>query len=97
MPGYVHTTTGLEKDKMNDVLMTQKHLTDLYNSGSNEVDCKVLHADLLNILNEEHQMAHELYDAMRKRGWYSVPKADNQQVNKVYTEYENMKTELGIR
>lgn len=97
MPGYEHITTGLEKDKMNDILMTQKHLTDLYNSGANEADCKVLHADLLNILNEEHQIEHELYEAMKKRGWYNMSKADNQEVGKVYEQYDNMKVELGIK
>jgi spore coat protein CotF len=97
MSGYKYTTSSVEKDRVMDILMTQKHLTDLYNTSSNEVDCNVIHNDLVNILKEEHEMQHQLYDAMKKRGWYDTKKADQSEVNNIYNEFNNMKKELGIK
>ncbi|TDT50316.1 spore coat protein [Fonticella tunisiensis] len=97
MSGYNNTTNILEKDRMNDILATQKYLSDLYNTGANEADCSSLHNELLNILREEHEIEHRLYDAMKKRGWYDASKADMNEVNKVYNEYNSMKADLGIK
>lgn len=96
MSDYKYTTSNVEKDRVKDILMTQKHLTNLYNSTSNEVDCKDLHNEVLNILREEHEMEHILYDEMKKRGWYDTKMADSKDIENLYSECSNIKQELGI-
>lgn len=94
---YDYNTSSVEKDRITDILTTQKYLSTMYNTAANEADCSALHNELLNILKEEHEMEHKLYDAMKMRGWYSPKKADNSETQKVYNEYTNMKSDLGIK
>lgn len=96
MLDYNYNTSSVEMDKVNDILMTQKHLSDMYNNASNEVDCNNLHNEILNILKEEHEMSYKLYDAMKKRGWYDTKKADKNDVDKLYNEFNSKKGELGL-
>lgn len=96
MSDYKYTTSSVEKDRVMDILMTHKHLTDMYNNAANEVDCSVMHNEILNILKEEHELEHELYNEMKKRGWYTNKKAQTSDVTQVHSEFENMKKDLGI-
>lgn len=96
MPGYKYTGSSLEKDRMMDILLTQKHLTDLYNNSTNETDNSSLHTEVLNILNEEHELAFKLYSEMKKRGWYDVKMADSSDMNKLYSESSKTKNEMKI-
>lgn len=96
MTDYRFGSTPVEKDKAKDLLMTQKHLTEIYNTASSEVDCGSLHTETLNILREEHELAHTLYTAMKKRGWYDAKNADANEVSKVFTEFNNMKQDVGM-
>lgn len=96
MSHYKYTTSSVEKDRVMDILMTHKHLTDMYNNAANEVDCSVMHNEMLNILKEEHELEHELYNAVKKRGWYTAKMAQTDDVNKVQSEFENIKKDMGI-
>ena len=97
MAGYDYNTSSVEKDKLNDILTTQKYLSTMYNTAANEADCSALHNELLNILKEEHEMEHKLYDAMKQRGWYSPQQASASEITNIYSEYSSMKSDLGIK
>lgn len=90
MDTYSSITNPVDKDKINDILLTGKHLTDSYNTFSNEATSKSLHQDLLSILNEEHDLEFRLFEEMQKRGWYSVEYVKQEDIDKVKQSYNKM-------
>ncbi|MDR2909428.1 MAG: spore coat protein [Oscillospiraceae bacterium] len=81
------STQYQDKEMMTDVLSSQKFITSGYNTVANECACPNLKTDLLNILNEEHQIQHEVFCEMNKRGWYQTEPADQGKVNQVKQHY----------
>lgn len=95
MGEYKHMTTDVERDRVKDILLTQEHLTEMYNSFSNDIICDSLHNEMMGILREEHDMQHKLYNELRKRGWYEDSKgASLEDVKSVYDEFNNMFEEI---
>lgn len=59
-----------DKAMMNDALISQKMLTDDYNTFANECATPSVRNEFLSILSEEHQIQADVFDEMNKRGWY---------------------------
>lgn len=75
-------TNGLsDKEIMDDVLTSQKTLTGIYNTYSNECVNEALRCDMLNILRSEHNMQQSVFNEMKKRGWYAPPAAQQQMID----------------
>lgn len=83
-----------DKEIMDDILSSQKHITDVYNTFSNECTNQKLQSDMLNILKEEHVIQFNVFDEMQKRGWYSPCAAQAQMINDAKTKYENLAMQL---
>jgi len=79
-----------EKEIFNDVLTSQKFVTETYNTFANECATPNIRTEFINILNEEHQIQAEVFDEMQKRGWYPTPAADMQKVQQAKQKYQNM-------
>lgn len=86
-----------DRDRLNDLLLTEKYLTMGYNVGTFEAGNEKLHQDLLKILNETHEFQHRLFQAMFDRGWYKMQAADGTVASKAGTDFENYKTQLPYR
>lgn len=76
-----------DKEMMTDILTSQKFITGGYNTYVNECACPNLKTDMLNILNEEHQIQHDVFCEMQKRGWYPTEAADQNKINQVKQKY----------
>ena len=76
-----------DREIMEDVLTSQKHITGVYNTFSNECAHQALRNDFLNILREEHDIQASVYTEMSKRGWYSPPQAQAQMVEQAKTKF----------
>lgn len=83
-----------DKEIMDDVLTSQRHITDVYNTYSNECVNQKLQDDMLKILKEEHVIQFNVFGEMQKRGWYSPSAAQAQMVNETKTKFENIATQL---
>lgn len=83
-----------DKEIMDDVLTSQKHITDVYNSYSNECTNQQLQDDMLKILKEEHIIQFSVFGEMQKRGWYSPGAAQAQMISETKTKFENIATQL---
>ena len=79
-----------EQEMMTDALASQKLITDTYNTFANECASASLKADFMNILSEEHQIQHEIFTEMQKRGWYQVEQADQNKINQAKQKYTGM-------
>jgi spore coat protein CotF len=80
-----------EKDMMNDVLSSQKFITDTYNTFTNECATPDVRDEFLRLLGEEHQIQAEVFDLMKQRGWYQVPAADQQKVQQAKQKFQSAK------
>ncbi|MDY6017517.1 MAG: spore coat protein [Oscillospiraceae bacterium] len=83
-----------DKEILDDVLSSQKHITDVYNTYSNECVNQQLQDDMMKILKEEHTIQFNVFGEMQKRGWYSPCAAQAQMINETKTKFENIATQL---
>jgi len=77
-----------DKDMMTDLLSSQKFETGGYNTSANECACPKLRSDIMNILNEEHQIQSEIFTEMSKRGWYPTEAAEQNKINQVKQKFQ---------
>ena len=70
-----------DREMMEDVLSSQKFVTEGYNTFANECALPAVMSELMNILNEEHQIQHEVFDEMVKRGWYQTEPAPQKKID----------------
>lgn len=90
----LNNSTFSDREIMDDVLTSQKHITDVYNSYSNECVNQQLQSDMLTILKEEHNMQFDVFADMQKRGWYSPAAAEQQKVTEAKTKFQGIAGQL---
>ncbi len=91
----MNTNSGFtDREIMDDILSSQKHITDVYNTFSNECVNQQLQSDMVNILKEEHSIQFSVFSEMQKRGWYSPDAAQAQMINETKTKFEGIATQL---
>lgn len=83
-----------DRDLLNDVLATQKYLTDNFNVFAREASHDQLHQVTMGILNETHQTAREAYNLMFKKGWYTLTSASRQAVDQAHQQFSNYQTQF---
>lgn len=83
-----------DRDKINDLLASEKYLTEGYNISTFEAVNPQLQNTLKNILNETHNNRQTLYQVMDQRGWYKAENADQQQVIQAFNKFSGYKSQL---
>lgn len=76
-----------DRDIINDFLATEKYMTDGYSTALNEASNQTFYQLLLDIFTETQNKQRHLYDLMFKNGWYSLEKADQQQVSQAVDQF----------
>ena len=74
MEGYT------DKEILNDGLLAEKASTGKYNMAATECVHEQVRDTMLNILDQEHSIQHEVFEMMHKRGFYETPAAEEQKV-----------------
>lgn len=92
--GQINTAKYNDRDRINDLLASEKYLTEGYNISTFEATNPQLHSTLSNILNETHRNREQLFNAMEQRGWYKTEQADHQQVIQAYNKFNEYKSQL---
>lgn len=83
-----------DKDIFDDVLSSQKQITGIYDTFSNECVNQQLRNDMLMILNDEHQIQSDVFFEMQKRGWQSPACAQAEMINQTRTKFEGIASQL---
>ena len=83
----INTTNFGDKEMITDALTSQKMITGNYNTFANECASPALKSDFMNILSDEHQIQHEIFSEMQKRGWYNVEQADQNKISQAKQKY----------
>lgn len=87
-------TTLTEQDTMNDLLTMEKQIISSYSVGITEASCPDLRQTLTNSLIGSQQMQFEVFDTMRKQGWYQTKDAQEQDVTSAKNKYNGIKNQL---
>ena len=69
-----------EKDIRQDSLISQKQITDSYNTFAGECTSQQLRNAMLNILDDEHAIQADLFNCLQSHGWYQVEAAPQQKI-----------------
>ena len=64
------------REILEDALMSQKHITEGYNTFAGECVNEQLRHAFLNILDDEHTIQADVFCDMQSRGWYPVESAE---------------------
>ncbi len=83
-----------ERDWLNDILSSEKYLSDGYNTGLNEMQCPKLHADVQKILNDTHQNQWDAFNLMFRKGWYKMKAAEQQEIMQAKTQFEGYRSQF---
>jgi len=77
-----------ERDFLNDMLTTEKHMTSSYSTFLHEASHQQLYQDALQIFTETQNCQRELYNLMFRKGWYKLEQADQQQLQQAYQQFQ---------
>ena len=82
-----------ERDFLNDILATEKYLTDNFNIFAREASNQQLHQDTLTILNETHAAARNIFNLMFEKGWYALTAAQQQDIQQTTRQFQNYESQ----
>ena len=83
-----------ERDFLNDILATEKYLTDNFNIFTREASNQVLHETVFRILQESHAAARRLFNLMFKKGWYKLTAASQQELTQAAQQFQNYQSQF---
>lgn len=76
-----------EKEILQDGLISQKHITEAYNSYAGECVNEQLRTAMLNILDDEHRIQADMFGTLQCNGWYQVDCAEQQKIDQARQKF----------
>lgn len=83
-----------DRDILNDVLNTEKCMSDNLSTALNEASNETLFNDILPMFNDTKAAAKDLFNLLFKNGWYTLEKAEQTKIQQKYTEFSQKLSEL---
>ena len=75
------------KEILEDALMSQKHITEGYNTFAGECVNEQLRHAFLNILDDEHTIQADVFCTMQSNGLYAVESAQPQKIQQARQKF----------
>ena len=69
------------KEILADCLTMERHLTETYNQAANDSTGDDFRSDMMDILQEEHQLQSAVFHWMNRRGYHKVQRADDYEID----------------
>ena len=79
-----------DKLLMQDILMLEKGVCDLYMHGAIESSTNNISEAFKCALNDSLNMQNEIYSEMQSKGWYTTENAEQDKINTLRTKFTNM-------
>ncbi|WP_085963069.1 spore coat protein [Brevibacillus massiliensis] len=83
-----------DRDRLNDILATEKYLTDSFNTAVREASHNQLYQDMMTILTETHQCQRNIFDLMFQKGWYKLEAENQQKLDQAYQQFSGYATQF---
>lgn len=81
-----------DRDFTNDLLSTEKYMTEAYGTFLNEASHESLYQDILSIFTETQNEQRHLFHLMFQKGWYKLEPEDQQKIQQKYQQFYNYTT-----
>ncbi len=78
-----------DRDLMEEHLLVEKGVCDLYMHGTIESTTAEVHTAFKNALNESLDIQNKLYNLMAEKGWYKTETADATKMVSAKQKYSN--------
>jgi spore coat protein CotF len=78
-----------EKEMLQDGMISQKLITESYNTFAGECVNEQLRGAFLNILDDEHRIQADLFCSLQSNGWYQVEPAEQQKIQKARQKFSS--------
>ena len=79
-----------DKDLMQDILMLEKGVCDLYMHGAIEASTANVNQAFKTALSDSLTMQNSIYNDMTACGWYQTEAVQASQINSVKQKFQNM-------
>ena len=76
-----------DKNLMENILLLQKGVCDLYMHGTIESSTSDIHKSFNDALNESLCMQDKIYTKMSSKGWYSTNQVEQQKIDSVKQKF----------
>lgn len=83
-----------DRDRVNDILASEKYLGYGYSISMAEASHKELFEVLRRVAENNHNCQREIWTQMFNKGWYKVPVADGAAVTHAFDQFKQYKTQL---
>lgn len=78
-----------DREILCDALSSEKFMTENYNNYANECASPSLMNEFMTLLSEEHQIQHDVFTEMQKRGWYPTQQAPAEKVQQAKMKFSS--------
>ncbi|MBR2133889.1 MAG: spore coat protein [Eubacterium sp.] len=78
-----------DKNLMQDILMLEKGVCDLYMHGSIESSTQNINQAFKSALNESLCMQDTVYQQMKSKGWYQTEQAEQEKIDTLKQKFSN--------
>lgn len=76
-----------DRDLMENMLMLEKGVCDLYMHGAIESSTANVHQTFSNSLNDSLKLQDDIYKKMQAKGWYQTDEAEQNKLNSVKQKF----------
>jgi spore coat protein CotF len=76
-----------DRDRINDVLATEKYMTSSYSIALNEASHDQLYQDIKMINQETQDCQRDLYNLMFQKGWYGLEAEQSQKLQQTQQQF----------
>jgi spore coat protein CotF len=83
-----------DRDFINDMLATEKYMTDSYCTALNEASHEGLYKDVQAIFNETQDCQRNLFNVMFEKGWYKFDAVQQQTLDQSYQQFSGYSTQF---
>ncbi|MCL2023374.1 MAG: spore coat protein [Oscillospiraceae bacterium] len=86
--------TMSDREIMEDILASQKHIVGIYNTFSCECVNQQLKSDFLSHWKNNQNLQSNVFSQMQQRGWYAPKKAQQKAVDQTKTKFQGIQQQL---
>lgn len=90
----VQGTEMTDRDRVTDVLASEKYLITSSNTAAWEASHQDLYQDIFTICTELQECHRDLYELMFQKGWYKLEAAEQQKLDQVYQQFTGYSSQL---
>jgi len=78
-----------DKEILQDSIISQKLITESYNTFAGECVNEQLRTTFLNILDDEHRIQADIFCNMQTKGWYQTEPAQQQKIQQAKQKFSS--------